>query len=82
MLLFFGLNQEASAREDQEAFWIYFTQDKNISNLNTQTSAQKGLLEKAERGINSIGKHQKIAHAPNAYKKLVLKCIKNMTPCL
>ncbi|GEM_PF-7040640 len=66
----FGLNQEASAREDQEAFWIYFTQDKNISNLNTQTSAQKGLLEKAERGINSIGKHQKIAHAPNAYKKI------------
>jgi len=44
--------------------YVYFTQGKNIANLNTQLPAQKGLLEKKEKWVVSIGQYQKITKAP------------------
>ncbi len=58
------LAQEALAGDTIKGEYVYFTQGKNIANLNTQLPAQKGLLEKKEKWVVSIGQYQKITKAP------------------
>lgn len=42
----------------------YFTQGIRIDNINTQPQAHKGLLEKRERGVRSIGEYQEKISLP------------------
>ncbi|HEC32921.1 MAG TPA: hypothetical protein ENI63_01515 [Candidatus Kaiserbacteria bacterium] len=58
------LAHEALAGDTKKGEYVYFTQGKNIANLNTQLPAQKGLLKKREEGVVSIGKYQEKTKAP------------------
>ncbi|MHC4118962.1 MAG: ankyrin repeat domain-containing protein [Planctomycetota bacterium] len=52
--------------------FTYFTQDKNISNLNTQLPARKGLLKKDENGISSLGNYLEVAKAPRSHLEITI----------
>ena len=74
------LAQEALAGDTKKGEYVYFTQGKNIANLNTQLPAQKGLLKKKENGVVSIGKYQEITKAPRTRLDInvVIKMEKNV----
>ncbi|HEO64994.1 MAG TPA: hypothetical protein ENI73_03890, partial [Spirochaetes bacterium] len=74
------LTQEALAGDTIKGEYVYFTQGKNITNLNTQLPAQKGLLEKKEKWVVSIGQYQKITKAPRTRLDInvVIKMEKNV----
>ena len=74
------LAQVALAGDTKKGEYVYFTQGKNIANLNTQLPAQKGLLKKREEGVVSIGQYQKITKAPRTRLDInvVIKMEKNV----
>ena len=52
--------------------FTYFTQDKNITNINTQLPAKKGLLKKDDTGIVDLGNHQEITKAPRRHLEVTI----------
>jgi hypothetical protein len=81
VIVIFGFFSVTSAEENKKGEWLYFTQGKNITNLNTQLPAQKGLLAKQEEGTISIGnyketkdirvRHQRVEIAIEMKKKVL-----------
>ena len=52
--------------------FTYFTQDKNITNINTQLPAKKGMLKKDDTGIVDLGNHQEITKAPRRHLEVTI----------
>jgi len=53
-----------------EYTYTYFTQDKNITQLNTQLPAKKGLLKKKGIGVLNTGNYQNITTAPKTHLEI------------
>ena len=75
LALMFGIINTAEAKTKKDvssrAEYNYFSHDKNITNLNTQLPAKKGLLEKRESDqIRSVGNYQEKESAPRTHFKI------------
>ncbi len=55
--------------EEGKGEYEYFTQAKNITNINTQLPAQKGLTKKSEEGVKSVGLYEEKTRAPKTHVK-------------
>lgn len=52
--------------------FTYFTQAENITEINTQRPAVKGLLKKERNGIHDIGNYQQTTEAPDKHLEITI----------